>query len=57
MPSRRLDGKSVLIVDDDEEILSSFELAMRSEGADTATATDGNTAIAVCRSKIPARSF
>ena len=50
---KRLEGRSVLIVDDDEDILSSFELAMRSEGADTSTATDGHAAIAVCRDAQP----
>jgi DNA-binding response OmpR family regulator len=43
----------VLIVDDDEDILGSFELAMRSEGAETSTATDGNAAIAACRTAQP----
>jgi CheY-like chemotaxis protein len=47
--THRLQGRSVLIVDDDEDILSSFELAMRAEGADTSTAMDGNAAIAACR--------
>jgi len=42
----RLQGKKVLIVDDDEDILSSIELAMRAEGADTKTVTDGNAALA-----------
>jgi len=42
----RLHGKKVLIVDDDEDILSSIELAMRAEGADTKTVTDGNAALA-----------
>ncbi len=46
MSSPRLQGKKVLIVDDDEDILSSIELAMRAEGADTATVTDGNAAMA-----------
>jgi DNA-binding response OmpR family regulator len=51
--SHRLEGKSVLIVDDDEDILSSFEFAMKAEGAQTATATDGNGAIAAYRSVQP----
>lgn len=46
MSTHRLQGKRVLIVDDDEDILSSIDLAMRAEGADTATVTDGNAAIA-----------
>ncbi|MHC4989760.1 MAG: response regulator [Planctomycetota bacterium] len=53
MATRRLEGRSVLIVDDDEDILNSFELAIRSEGAMTSTATDGHAAIVVCRSAQP----
>lgn len=48
MYSNRLQDKTVLIVDDDEDILSSIDLAMRSEGAITRTATDGNAAVAAC---------
>ena len=44
----RLEGQNVLIVDDDEDILSSIELAMRVEGAETQTATDGNAAVQAC---------
>ncbi len=46
MSERRLKGKTILIVDDDEDILSSIDLLMRAEGALTETATDGNAAIA-----------
>ncbi len=46
MNTQRLQGKTVLIVDDDEDILSSIDLVMRAEGALTATVTDGNAAIA-----------
>src|SRR5262245_4065647 len=45
MHPHRLQGRNVLIVDDDEDILSSFDLAMRAEGASTARAVDGNTAV------------
>ena len=45
MHSPRLQGRSVLIVDDDEDILSSIDLAMRAEGAATTKVTDGNTAV------------
>jgi len=45
MSTLRLHGKKVLIVDDDEDILSSIDLAMRAEGADTRTVTDGNAAL------------
>jgi DNA-binding response OmpR family regulator len=47
----RLEGRHILIVDDDEDILSSIELAMRVEGAETETATDGNTAVQTCKEK------
>ncbi len=46
MSTPRLQGKTVLIVDDDEDILSSIDLVMRAEGALTATVTDGNAALA-----------
>ena len=45
MSTHRLQGKKVLIVDDDEDILGSIELVMRAEGADTSTVTDGHAAI------------
>ncbi len=48
MSTLRLQGKRVLIVDDDEDILSSIELVMRAEGASTKTVTDGNAALAAC---------
>jgi DNA-binding response OmpR family regulator len=41
----RLTGRSILIVDDDQDILSSMDLAMRAEGALTTKVTDGNTAV------------
>jgi len=47
MATERLKDKSVLIVDDDEDILSSIDLAMRAEGASTRTVTDGNAAVSV----------
>ncbi len=39
------DGKSILIVDDDPEILEAIKLALSETGADIATATDGNQAV------------
>ena len=45
MTEPRLQGKKVLIVDDDQDILGSIDLAMRAEGATTETATDGNAAV------------
>jgi hypothetical protein len=35
MSTNRLQGRNVLIVDDDEDILSSMDLAIRAEGATT----------------------
>ena len=46
--TQRLNGFSVLIVDDDIDILESMELAMRAEGAVTHTAEDGTAAVSVC---------
>jgi DNA-binding response OmpR family regulator len=48
MTTARLQGKKVLIVDDDEDILSSIDLAMRAEGASTRMVTDGNEAVHAC---------
>ncbi len=47
MPTERLTGRNILIIDDDEDILSSIELALRMEGAKTATVTDGNAAVSM----------
>ena len=49
MAVSRLEGRNILIVDDDEDILSSFDLAMRSEGATTQAVTDGNAAVHACQ--------
>ncbi len=49
----RLEGVRVLIVDDDRDILESFEYALESEGAETFTASDGNTAITRCEEHKP----
>ena len=50
---QRLEGYSILIVDDDLDILESFELAMRVEGATTQTASDGTAAISECQNHQP----
>ena len=50
---QRLDSYSILIVDDDIDILESFELAMRAEGAKTAKATDGTEAISRSYEEMP----
>ena len=44
----RLEDVRVLIVDDDRDVLDSLETAMRSEGAQTAVAIDGNEAVRIC---------
>ena len=49
----RLEGHSVLIVDDDPDILASFTIAMKAEGAATLEATDGTAAIAACMAHSP----
>ena len=53
MNTSRLQGKKVLIVDDDQDILSSIELAMRAEGATTYTVTDGDAALSACHGGDP----
>lgn len=53
MPTARLQGKKVLIVDDDEDVLGSIDLAMRAEGASTETVTDGNAALTACAQRHP----
>ncbi len=53
LSSPRLQNKSILIVDDDEDILSSIELAMRAEGAITAKASDGSAAVLACQTSPP----
>jgi len=45
---QRLEGYKIAIVDDDVDILESFDLAMRAEGAETVLAEDGTQAVAVC---------
>lgn len=45
MTAPLLKDRRILIVDDDEDILASIDLALRTEGAVTHTVTDGNTAV------------
>lgn len=45
----KLDGVSILIVDDDKDIRESFEMALQAEGASTQTVEDGNAAVAACQ--------
>ena len=53
MTTPRLEGRTVLIVDDDEDILSSVDLAMRAEGARTARAADGSAAVLAWQAENP----
>ena len=41
----RLADRVILVVDDDDDIRSSFEFAVRAEGAEVRSASDGNMAI------------
>ncbi len=47
------DGKSILIVDDDQDILTALELAFKETGANVTTASDGNTAVSMALDKKP----
>ncbi len=54
MTINRLHNQRIMIVDDDEDILASIDLALRTEGAITQTVTDGNTAVTMARSEFDA---
>lgn len=47
------DGKSILIVDDDTDILGAIEAVFKEKGATILTATDGNAAVNVALDKKP----
>lgn len=47
------EGKSVLIVDDDPDIVQAIKIAFEERGAATVTAGDGNAAIDLVYSKSP----
>ncbi len=49
----RLDNIRVLIVDDDKDIVESFDAAFQSEGALTQVCMDGNEAVRICREDPP----
>ena len=53
MNESRLEDRNILIVDDDEDILSSIDLVLRAEGATTTTVTDGNSAVSLFHSTGP----
>src|SRR5512143_2027866 len=47
------DGKTILIVDDDTDILGAIETTLKDTGASLLTATDGNTAVTTALEKSP----
>ncbi len=47
------DGKSILIVDDDTDILTAISEMFKDCGAEISTATDGNTAVNLAMKKAP----
>ena len=51
--TKRLEGMVILIVDDDIDVLDGIDLALRSEGAETFRALDGNEAISQWRTSNP----
>ncbi|MCK4871427.1 MAG: response regulator [Phycisphaerales bacterium] len=51
--NQRLRDRRILIVDDDRDILSMIDAVMTSEGAETQTAEDGNSAVRACLTDPP----
>ena len=51
--TRRLENRLILVVDDDPDILATVQQALRSEGAQTLSARDGNQAVHLAESKHP----
>ena len=49
----RFTGQRILVVDDDQDILDSTELAFRAEGAEVILAADGNTAVSLFLAERP----
>ena len=47
------DGKTILIVDDDRDILTALELAFKDTGATVSVASDGNTAVTMALENNP----
>lgn len=48
-----LEGKTVLIVDDDQDILTAIQQAVESNGATCQTAVDGNQAVVMAEQEKP----
>ncbi|MEM0914800.1 MAG: response regulator [Planctomycetota bacterium] len=44
----RLEGRKILVVDDDTEVRAAIDNALQAEGALTQTCGDGNTAVRIC---------
>jgi len=53
MVAEALKGKSILLVDDDQDILLAMEAALADSGASIKTAMDGNTAVEISLSEHP----
>jgi DNA-binding response OmpR family regulator len=51
--SARLDGRSILVVDDDPDIVTTVKMAFEASGATVTTARDGNKAVELARSLNP----
>jgi DNA-binding response OmpR family regulator len=51
--SQTLDGKRVLLVDDDSDILTSMQAAFEPTGAVVETANDGNKAVELAEKSLP----
>lgn len=49
----RLEGKKILVVDDDQEVRASIDNALQAEGALTQTCGDGNSAVRICEQDPP----
>lgn len=49
----RLDDVRILIVDDDKDILESFDVGLRAEGAETICVEDGNAAVVAFQESLP----
>ncbi len=49
----KLEGKKILLVDDDQDILASLQMALADTGATIQTASDGNTAVEMAQTFQP----
>ena len=52
MPAK-LEGRSILVADDDPDVLATVKLSFESSGAQVMTARDGNQAVSMARSRDP----